>query len=187
MSKIILPLLNNTNIIETKEVTLNENTFLVKTYLPMEEKINLIETVMQNSIEFNFVNPLKVETYFNAFMAIKYTNIDFSEYLEDIANLYDLVNRAGIIQAIVDNANEDYNELWDYCQSFINKYENYQNSLYGVVSQIISDIPEKLGSAMDELARLDMSKLQNVFQEISETGGNSGALMQSVFGKDKNK
>ena len=81
----------------------------------------------------------------------------------------------------------DYNELWDYCQSFINKYENYQNSLYGVVSQIISDIPEKLGSAMDELARLDMSKLQNVFQEISETGGNSGALMQSVFGKDKNK
>lgn len=187
MNKVVLKDLEKVKITEEVEVTLLNEKILIKNYLPMEQKLNLIESVMQNSIEFNFVNPMKVETYFNVYMVLKYTNIDFSEYLSDIPNLYDLIERTGILQTVIDTVGSDYDELWDFCNSFTDKYENYQNSLYGVITQILSDIPEKLGEALDELARLDMSKLQNVFKEVSETGGSTEALVQTVFGKDNSK
>ena len=55
----------------------------------MEEKMNIAQLVLQQCIEFNYVNPIKVEAYFNAMVCMKYTNIDFLGYTEDIYNLYD--------------------------------------------------------------------------------------------------
>ena len=51
----------------------------VKNYLPIEEKMSLIDLVVQDSMEYGFVNPLKLEKYFNLYFIYKYTNISFSD------------------------------------------------------------------------------------------------------------
>lgn len=185
MNKINIPSLNKVNITNLKEVDFLGNKILVKSYLPMEDKISLIEVVMQNAIEFNFVNPTKVEAYFNAYLVAKYTNIDFSEYLDDIYGLYDLVEQSGLLQLVIDNAYDDYEFLKDQCESFVTRYETYQNSLYGVVSKIISDVPEQLGVALDELSKLDFNKVGEVVEKIQASGGNSEAVYQLIAGAGK--
>ena len=183
MNKINIDLTINNSL---KEVTFNNNKILVKTYLPIEEKLNLVEMVMQNAIEFNFVNPIKTKAYFNAYVVIKYTNIDFSNYIDDIPGLYDLVKRSGLLDLVVGTAATDYDELADLCESFVDKYENYQNSLYGVVSQILLDAPEKMKAAVDEIAKLDISKLQSMYESIATTGGNQAAIVEALYGKVNN-
>lgn len=176
--------LNFKSIYPIKEIEYNSNKIRVKTYLPIEEKLNIIEMVMQNSIEFNFVNPVKLETYLNAYVAIKYTNIDFSEYLDNIPELYNIIAEAGVKEIINTAIGNDYIELRNLCNLFIDKFEKYQNSLYGMVSQLFSDIPVKMAEAMEALGKLDMDKLQEVFKEVSAVGGSPAAIAETILGKD---
>lgn len=183
MNKINIDLTINNSL---KEVTFNDTKILVKTYLPIEEKLNLVEIVMQNAIEFNFVNPIKTKAYFNAYVVIKYTNIDFSNYIDDIPALYDLVKRSGLLDLVVGTAEKDYDELADLCDAFVDRYENYQNSLYGIISQVLSDAPAQLKKAVDEIAKLDMSKLKEMYEGVATQGGNQAAIVEALYGKVNN-
>ena len=69
MSKIILDL---QPIYTTKEIEVLGNKVEVKTYLPIEEKLNIVELVLQECIEFNFVNTIKAEAIFNSMICIIY-------------------------------------------------------------------------------------------------------------------
>lgn len=166
-----------------KEIEFLNKSIKIKTYLPSEEKVNLIELVMQNSIEFNFVNPIKTLIYFETYAVIKYTNIDLTEYLDDIYALHDMLATNGLIDLVIQTANKDYYFLWEQCQLFVNKYENYQNSLYGVVSQVVNDIPEKLSEIISTVDNFDFTKLNELFQNVSLQGGNSDAIAAQLLNR----
>lgn len=168
--------------IETKEVEFKDNTISIKTYLSMEQKLNIAESVLQEAIEFNFVNPFKVEAIFNALVCIKYTNIDFSDYLEDMYNLYDLVETNGLLQLVVDTSFEDYSELRQLTLDLVAKYENYQSSLSGVVDRTLLTMPQKLKESIDQLEKIDSSKLVNLYESIVENGGNENAIVNAIVG-----
>ena len=57
MSKIIIDL---QPIYSTKEIEVLGNKVEVETYLPMEEKMNIAQLVLQQCIEFNYVQIRKV-------------------------------------------------------------------------------------------------------------------------------
>ena len=180
MSKIIIDL---QPIYTTKEIEVLGNKVEVKTYLPMEEKMNIAQLVLQQCIEFNYVNPIKVEAYFNAMVCIKYTNIDFLRYTEDIYNLYDIVETTGLIQQVVDVCFEDYQELRRLTEEYLEKHERYENSISGIINRTLLDLPEKLKEAMDELDNLDTGKLLSVYNDIAENGGNQNAIIEAIVGK----
>ena len=171
MSKIIIDL---QPIYTTKEIEVLGNKVEVKTYLPMEEKMNIAQLVLQQCIEFNYVNPIKVEAYFNAMVCMKYTNIDFLGYTEDIYNL---------LQQVIDVCFEDYQELKGMVEEYLEKHEGYENSISGVINRTILDLPEKLKEAMNELDNLDTGKLLSVYNNIAENGGNQNAIVEAIVGK----
>ena len=76
---------------ETKTITINGQEVTVKQYLPIEDKIKIIENVLRNSADDNnFANPVKVEVYFNLELIYNYTNISFTEkQKEDATKIYD--------------------------------------------------------------------------------------------------
>ena len=58
----------------------NEQKIEVKQYLPIEDKLNLITAIIQNSIDDNgYYNPAKIYVYTIVEMINFYTNIGFTE------------------------------------------------------------------------------------------------------------
>lgn len=169
-------------IVDTKVVTFQGNYITIKKYLNIEEKLNIAETVLQEAIDFNFVNPFKVEALFNALVCIKYTNIDFSNYVEDMYNLYDIVETTGLLQLVVDTSFADYKELKELTEELVCKYETYQSSLSGVVDRTLLTMPEKLKESINQLEELDTSKLIKLYDGIVENGGNENAIVNAIVG-----
>lgn len=180
MSKIIIDL---QPIYTTKEIEVLGNKVEVKTYLPIEEKLSIAEVVLQECMEFNFVNNIKVEALFNSMVCAKYTNIDLTNYMEDVYALYDIVETSGLLQQVIDICFEDYQELRGMMEELIIKYEGYENSISGIINKTLLSLPEKLKEAMSELDNLDTGKLLSVYNDIAENGGNENAIVQAIVGK----
>ena len=54
---------------EVKSFNWGDNIIEVKQYLPINDKINIIENVLRNSADNNnFANPMKVDLYFNKYL-----------------------------------------------------------------------------------------------------------------------
>ena len=69
MAKLPFSKLNlSKDIAKTNEIEWNEQTITVKSYLPVEEKFNFIEAVLDQAADKNnFLNPLKVKIFFTTF------------------------------------------------------------------------------------------------------------------------
>lgn len=184
MAKVSFTKLGLKPINEVKTINIGEVEVEVKQYLPLEEKIGLIELVAQNSIEYNFINPLKVEKFFNLFFVYKYTNINFTDKMkEDEDALYDLLETHGVIDAVAQAAQEDYLYLFEKCEEFLDKLQNQQNSVYGIVSRLINDIPDNMARALEMVSELDLEKVGKTLSMISEVGGDKAAVTESLMGQ----
>jgi hypothetical protein len=96
---------------ETKKI---ENTDIeVLQYLPIEDKLDLIEVTLQKAREDRLYNPMKVDMFFHLNIIYLYTNITFTEkQREDEYKLYDILQTNGIIDHLINAMNEnEYNLL----------------------------------------------------------------------------
>ena len=65
---------------EIKTIEFNEQAVEVKQYLPVNEKLEVIAEVLNNSADDNnFANPVKVDVYTAIAVLEAYTNISFTE------------------------------------------------------------------------------------------------------------
>lgn len=111
-------------------------------YLPINDKLNLIANVLNNSAdENNFANPIKIEVVGNIEILKAYTNLSFTEkQLEDITKLYDLLEENKIIDKIINAIPEDeYNFLIKGIDETIEAFYKYYNSIYGILDAISKD------------------------------------------------
>ena len=177
MSKIKLNLTTNYS---TKQIEYNNTTIEVKTYLPIEDKLNIIELVLQECMENGFVNQVKVDAMVGVLMCAKYTNIDFEEYFEDIYNLYDIVKTTDLIDLVLSVCEKDYIELVSLLEIMIDKYEDYLQSFNGVATTFIDNIPKKISEIANELEDFNPEKLEELFNVIKEVGGNGTAVLDLV-------
>lgn len=144
--------LKKQNKIET--VNINGVDIEVKQYLPVEDKLSIIQRVLKNSADDNsFSNVVKVEVYTYLEIVYNYTNINFSEaQKKDAPKLYDLLEENDVFaQIIAAIPEEEYNFLMDSTDEIIKQYYKYRNSLYGVMEGISKDYKD-----LD----LDASKIQ---------------------------
>ena len=77
---------------------INEQIIEVKQYLPINEKLELISSVINSSAdENNFSNPVKENVFLTLEILYHYTNINFTDkQKEDPVKLYDLVVSSGL-------------------------------------------------------------------------------------------
>lgn len=113
---------------------------MVKTYLPLEEKLNLIERVM-NMCAGNgtFCNPVKVQVITDLEIVMTYSNIEIDQELlsEDIYKIYDYLNVTGLMESILFHIDEkELSYIRSACWETSEKLTNFNNSLMGALHKM---------------------------------------------------
>lgn len=136
------------------KIQYGEQEIEVLQYLPVNEKLELISRVINNtSDENNFANPVKVEVIGSLEIIYAYTNLSFTEkQKENPDKLYDLLEQNGIINLVISAIPEtEYKFLIDGINNTIEAVYNYRNSVMGIL--------EMMGKDYNDLD-LDASKIQ---------------------------
>ena len=114
----------------------------VKAYLPIQEKMQLIQNVLNNcQDENNFINEAKMSMFMTLEIVYYYTNINFTEKQKsDAAKLYDLLAGTGFLDdffAVIPQT--EYKSIAIWLDKTANHIYDYRNSIYGILDAMKQD------------------------------------------------
>ena len=121
---------------------INEQDIEVKQYLPINEKLELISSVINSAAdENNFSNPVKENVFLTLEILYHYTNINFTDkQKEDPVKLYDLVVSSGLVNKITDLIpEEELDEVINGVAQSVKAIYAYRNSVLGILESISQD------------------------------------------------
>lgn len=121
---------------------INEQDIEVKQYLPINEKLELISSVINSAAdENNFSNPVKENVFLTLEILYHYTNINFTDkQKEDPVKLYDLVVSSGLVNKITDLIpEEELDEVINGVAQSVKAIYTYRNSVLGILESISQD------------------------------------------------
>lgn len=143
MAKLSFTKLNKIKSLPVAEIVIDDQKIIVEQYLPLEEKVNLITSVIEQSGngEEGFFNIVKLEAYYIIEMIRAYTNISFTEkQLEDITKLYDAIKLNDIWSVVSEAIPESERKyIWDSILALAREITTYNNSVLGVLKAISND------------------------------------------------
>ena len=142
MAKVSFSKLGLTKDTKISIVEWNDQKIEVKDYLPMNEKLELVSTIVNNSIDDNgYYNPMRVHINIIIETILAYTNINVTDkQKEDILKLYDLFVSGGLSGQIMSTINPyEYNYIKQWVAETINSIYNYKNSVLGILDTISTD------------------------------------------------
>lgn len=156
MAKIAFSKLNKIKSLPAVEISIDDQKVLVEQYLPLEEKVNLITSVIEQSGngEEGFFNIVKLDAYYIIEMIKAYTNISFTEkQLEDTTKLYDAI-RLNDVWAVVEDAIPEVERkyVWDNILNLAREVTEYNHSALGVLTAI-SDERNNLNFDIEEIMK----------------------------------
>ena len=125
-----------------KNIEFNEQIIEVKQYLPINEKLELISSVINSAAdENNFSNPVKENVFLTLEILYHYTNINFTDkQKEDPVKLYDLVVSSGLVNKITDLIpEEELDEVINGVAQSVKAVYTYRNSVLGILESISQD------------------------------------------------
>lgn len=128
-------------------------TIEVKQYLPFEDKIKILEKVINMSAdEMHFYNTSKLNMFLDLEIAEKYTNLTFTDSTkEKFIKLYDELTSSGLMTQIYDAmATSELNWLKTNLMETVKSIYQYNNSIYGIMNMITTDYSE-LGGELAEM------------------------------------
>ena len=114
----------------------------VKQYLPINEKLELISSVINSAAdENNFSNPAKENVFLTLEILYHYTNINFTDkQKEDPVKLYDLVVSSGLVNKVTDLIpEEELDEVINGVAQSVKAIYTYKNSALGILESISQD------------------------------------------------
>ena len=155
-------------------VKFNDVDIEVKQYLPIQDKLNLISTVINyaHDGENNFSNPVKVDLFLALEVLYAYTNINFTDkQKEDFIKLYDLVVSSGLYKAIVEAIPvEEFYAISNGVDISIEAIYKYQNSVLGILDSVSTDYSNLNLDASEIQKKLadpeNMSLLKSVLDKL---------------------
>ena len=134
-----LGLKKNTNLISLEW---NGQVIEIKEYLPIEDKIGVIERIVNQSLDDNnFANPARIMINTTLEIMFAYTNINFTDkQKEDRLGLYDLLVSSGLWDQIKDKLDEigELKIINKTVNDVIDEIYKYKNSAMGIL-QVISE------------------------------------------------
>ena len=133
-------------------------------YLPIKDKIDLIQIALQKAEQNGIYNELKIDLYFNLYLVYLYTNLEFTD--EEKANpelLYDELESNGVFTAIVEVMEDsEYESLLNYLELMQVNNEEYKMSVYSLLQSFIQDLPKNAEAAADIVDNFDKEKYKNL-------------------------
>lgn len=133
-------------------------------YLPISDKIDLIQIALQKSEENGIYNEMKLDVYFNLYIIYMYTDLEFTdEEKEDEFKLYDELQSNNIIISVISAlGEEEYDILIDYLEKMKKNNEKYKKSAAALLQTMIQDLPKNAAAAAEIVDSFDQEKYENV-------------------------
>ena len=157
----------------THKFNWNNNEIEVLDYLPIEDKYDLIMITLQKSFEDGYYNPIKIDEFFHLHLIYMYTNINFTDkQKEDENKLYDSLKSNGLIDAFIEQFNEDeYNELYYWMEDVKKEIIEYKHSISALIQSFITDLPKQAEAMQNILDTFDKDKYQEVINFAKAANG----------------
>lgn len=138
--------------------TKNENYEIeVRCYLPIEEKMELISTILNKSVDDNgYYNPVRLQIFTAVEMMYVYTNLTFStKQKENVFKLYDQLISSGLFEQIVSKIpNKEWESIQTALTTIITNIYTYKNSMAGILDILTTEDYTNL--------QLDATKIQKL-------------------------
>lgn len=135
-----LGLKKNTNLIQ---LNWNDQIIEIKEYLPIQEKLDLIGRIVNQSLDDNnFVNPARLQIFMTLEIFYVYTNINFTDkQKEDFLGLYDLLVSSGLYKEVFNKLYEieEFQVINNTCYAVIDEVYKYKNSALGILQTVSQD------------------------------------------------
>lgn len=158
-----------------KEVILNINNqkINVKQYLPISNKIDLVQIALQQSLEDGVYNEGLLTAYFNTYIVMFYTDLEFTdEQKQNILEIYDILESNDIISK-VNNAipKVEFDDLVDLLSSQQKNNMEFKQSAAYLIGQFINALPEQMEKVAEIVNNFDPSKYQAVVDFATAANG----------------
>lgn len=149
---------------DVNTVIINDKEIEVLQYLPVEDKIDLIQITLQKSEENGIYNEMKLEVYFNLNLIYMYTNLEFDiTDIEDEFKLYDELESNGVFTSVVEAmADQEYDSLVTYLQLMQENNEQHKLSAVALLQSVIQDLPKNAAAAREIVDSFDPNKYSEV-------------------------
>lgn len=174
MAKLAFSKLNKIKSIPDKIIPTENGDLIVKQYLPLENKIDLIETVLDFSgSDEGFFNVVKLEAYFRIEMIKAYTNITFTEkQLEDTQKLYDMIAVNGIWTIVESNIPEEEKDyIWDAIIEMADAIVEYSRSIGGMLKSLSYDYSALDDEAVNIQKKLKSPEMETILKHFLPEAG----------------
>lgn len=159
--------------VNTKEIGIDDN-FKVRLYLPIKDKYDIIDIVLQNSQENAVFNPIKMDMYFNTYLVFSYTDIEFSDEEKiDIEDTYDRLCRSGLLDLVLKNILEsEYKYLYDSLLTLSKDRTQFNSTTSAMIQSLINNLPEQAAAVENIIKNFDEEKFQRVIDFATAANGN---------------
>lgn len=127
---------------EETRLVFNDIEIEVKTYLPINNKLEMIGNAISNAADENkFFNVGKLELFYTLEVVKNYTNISFTEkQLEDPCKLFDLIKTSGLFARLVEIIGiEEIDYGYNMMMATVEAIYKYNNSVLGILDTISQD------------------------------------------------
>lgn len=114
----------------------------VRAYLPLEEKVDMISRIINQSVDDNgFYNPMRVNLYMTLEVVYAYTNLSFTDkQKENPFKLYDALVSSGFVIALMTVMNKtELEEIRNFTYEVIENIYQFKNSALGILESISKD------------------------------------------------
>lgn len=170
MAKLAFTKISKVKSLPTQSYSFGEETIEVEQYLPLNDKITLIENVIELAgDEVGFFNIVKLEAYYRIYMIKNYTNITFTEkQMEDITKLYDLIELNGVWEAVEGMIPEkERTYIWNNILELAQRITDYNNSVLGVLKTIQSSSVATEDNIMNLINQLQENENFKLVKELA--------------------
>lgn len=174
MAKISFTKLKLTKKNETKTLKYNNEEIEVKQYLPIQDKLALISRVISYAADqYNFANSVKLDLFLSLEIMYEYTNINFTEkQKENPTKLYDLLEENGLIDAVISLIpSTEYQTLYEGVAEISKSIYNYQNSVLGILENVVKDYDGLKFDSKEILGELSNSENLSLVKDVIDKLG----------------
>lgn len=158
-----------------KILKINDKEIKIKQYLPISEKLDIVEIALQESKEQDgLYNEAKLDVFFNLNIVYSYTDLIFTQQeYQNPLELYDILQSNNIFELVINEIDDtEYNSLLSYLNEVKNSMITYKYSAAGLIQTIIQDLPKNAAEAAQIVENFNPEKYQEVINFAKAANNN---------------
>ena len=174
MAKINLKQLITIKAIEPITININNIDITVKQYLPLDEKMELVQRVLNRAVdETGFFSPMRLEVILELEIIRTYTDINITDKMMDTpGKIYDQIENNGIWNNILTTLpSAEYRALHQAVNDCVAAVTSYQTSFVGVMKNISENYDDTKINIDELMKTLDQPDKVGMVKEILDKMG----------------